>query len=513
MKTSPESGMRIRLRRARADDCARIFEWRNLPEIIERGLNRSKLIWEDHCQWFSKVHQSEGHLLLIILGNEEPLGQIRFDLQDRESARVSIYLHPKFTGKGLGVTALLAGGRAAFRHWPTLERIEALIRGDNPISARAFAKAGYEVVPRLTQSGHVQVRLWRPPLIPHNRLTVTESDVQTVAAAVRSGYWTGGPKIAALEQAFARAVEVQHGVAVGSGFAALRLGLHALGVREGDKVLIPAYCCVALCNAVLSLGASPVPSDVGPDGTLDLESCSQACASHHPKAIIAIHTFGVPAPIKALQRLGVPVIEDCAHGFGRSSGGARFGGQAQVTIVSLHATKLIGAGEGGLLLCDDAGLAERVRVARDCADLPPSPLRMNDRLSDLEAALAISQLARLPEFLRERERHADRYHERLAHHPGLTVPAPRERIWYRYVVATQFPCETMVRRLRAGGVAADQPWPEWRADGYRPLPTPQADAAYHSLVSLPLYPTLKEAEQDRVVTELIDALTASEEEL
>ena len=502
----------IRLRRAQLEDCRLIFEWRNLPEVVARGSSQSAIAWEDHQQWFARVHRNERHLLWLILEDENPVGQIRFDRLDEASARVSIYLHPNFTGRGLGILALQTGSTAAFRSWPEVRQIEALIRNDNQPSIRAFAKAGYEVSSASTDAEHTRMRRPRPSRVPHNRLTVDERDVAAVATVVRSGHWTGGPQVSALERACADRIGVAHGVALGSGFAALRLGLHALGIGPGDKVLIPAYSCVALANSVLALGAQPWAVEVRDDLTIDPAACRNALGAAKPKAIIAVHTFGAQAAIPALLELGVPVVEDCAHAFGKVGDGIQFGGIGTATILSFHATKLLGAGEGGLLLTREPALAARVRESRDCADLPPTAIRMNDRLSELEAALALSQFSRLPEFIASRQRLAQRYSRLLADEAGLCLPESCNRIWYRFAVsAIQCPPELLIERMSRNGVAVDRPWPEWRNISDRFDQTPVADAAYRNLISLPIYPTLTDAEQDRVVEELRAAVRASED--
>jgi dTDP-4-amino-4,6-dideoxygalactose transaminase len=136
---------------------------------------------------------------------------------------------------------------------------------------------------------------------------------------------------------------------------------------------------------------------------------------------------------------------------------------------------------------------------------------MNDRLSELEAALALSQLARLPDSIAARQRLAERYHRLLADQTALRLPELSDRIWYRFVVSTKHEAGTLVERMRAGGVDADQPWPEWRTESNRTLPTRRANEAYQHLVSLPLYPTLTEIEQDRVIEEMLDAIASAEE--
>ena len=502
--------MAITLRLATPNDCRRLFDWRNLPEIVARGSHHTKLIWDEHCAWYASILKSDDNLLVIIYDDAEPIGQIRFDLDSREHALVSIYLHPSQTGRGKGVEAMKMGSHMAFCKWPQLLEVDGLIRTDNSPSIRAFAKAGF-VMADGAPVDHVCMRRSRSPHIPHNRLTVNEEDVVTVAKVVRSGNWTSGPNAAALEVMCAKIAHMDYGVAVGSGFAALRLTLHALGVSAGDRVLVPAFSCVALANAALALGAIPIPVEVTENFVIDPGSCVKAIKKHRPSAMIAIHTFGACARIDQLNELGVPVIEDCAHAFGRIANGTQYGGNSRITIQSFHATKLIGAGEGGMILCNDVNLARQVRDASDCSDRSPSAYRMNDRMSDLEAALAMSQIQRLSEFISARERIAKRYLKMLAGIRNITLPNATNRIWYRFVLGIKLPINAVISRMNTMAVCVDRPWPDWRRNEDRLLPTPVADQGYNQLLSLPLYPTLTEAEQDRVVSALVEAINADQE--
>jgi dTDP-4-amino-4,6-dideoxygalactose transaminase len=339
--------------------------------------------------------------------------------------------------------------------------------------------------------------------IPHNRLTFGNAESEAVAQTIRSGHWAQGPRVQELEAVLSRMSGVQHAVCVGSGFSALRLSLGALGVRPSDSVVIPAYCCVALANAVLAWGATPVPVDIEPPGwNLCQKDCCTAIASCRPRAVIAVNTFGMPAEIGEIVAGGAPVIEDCAHAFGIAAGGKWLGSRAQVGVLSFYATKLIGGGEGGAVLTNSSEIADYIRSARDYGDQPASAHRMNDKMNDLEAALVLTQLKRLPELITARETIARRYIEMLSG-PSLgrlfRLPTDsKERVWYRFVAEMLTgTAETIVNKLERSGVYAAIPVYDWRPEGS--LPAPGADRAYRHLVSLPLYPTLTAYEQDRVV--------------
>ncbi len=341
-------------------------------------------------------------------------------------------------------------------------------------------------------------------IIPHNRLTFSEAECEAVARTVRSGHWSQGPGVQALEAALARIGGVKHAVCVASGLSALRLSLGALGVRSSHSVLVPAYSCVALANAALAWGATPIPVEIEAlSWNVGHESCREAIAAHHPRAVIAVNTFGVPVELDGIIASGVPVIEDCAHAFGIAVGGKDLGSRAQLAVLSFYATKLIGGGEGGAVLTNQKDIADYVRLARDYNDQPASPHRMNDKMNDLEAALVLAQLERLPDMISARQTIARRYLDMLSNSSHFDrlyrIPADtKERVWYRLVVEMlAASAATAVEGLQRFNIHAAIPVTDWRPAGSPQSPV--TDRAYRRVVSLPLYPTLTSNEQDRVV--------------
>lgn len=373
--------------------------------------------------------------------------------------------------------------------------------GDSGLVVSKFEMEGAVWLPRISDRlGGENVSL---APVPHNRLTHGPEEEQAVAAVVRSGRWAGGAVVAELEARLARQAGVAHGVAVGSGIGALRLSLLALGVGAGDRVAVPAYSCVALANAVLACGAEPVSIEIEP-GTWNISVAALRGALAEGfclKAVIAVHTFGLPAPVRALEALGVPVIEDCSHAFGP----APLGGQTRLAMLSLYATKLLGAGEGGMVLTNDPRLADRIRRARDYSDQAPAASRLNDKMTDLTAALACCQLQRLPASLARREELAARYTAGLAgaaDEAGFELPAAiAGRVWYRYTVAVSGVADEVIARLAAQGVTAARPVEPWSE-----RTTTFSERAFRRLVSLPLYPTLTSEEQDRVIAAFLAAV-------
>jgi len=498
----------INLRAVRLDDSERIFAWRNRPEIVALGSLQRSVSWEEHASWFQDTLIGELRALYIVEEDGQAIGQIRFDWQGKRQGEVSIYLLPEFMGRGLGVAALWKGCQLAFASGRA-GRISAHIRKENPRSLATFIKVGF-FPSRLEEArpGHDCLCLYpRDQVVPHNRLTYGEEEVEAVASVVRSGNWTSGTVSARLETRLATCAGAAGAVAVGSGLGALRLALLALGIKVGDAVAVPAYSCVALANAALACGAQPVPVDVEPDTWNISPTALRAARNLHPnmKAIIAVHTFGVPARVSELASTGLPVVEDCSHAFGVEP----FGRLGEIAILSLYATKLMGSGQGGALLSKNPDILVYGRSGRDYVDKAPSPLNLNDRNTDIEASLALCQLDRLPVMLKRRRELAECYRKGLkSRQTGkdvLRLPlVTPERIWYRFAVSVPDAAK-IVDRMKSNGVDAAQPVDNWLGDKIRDHPV--SEQAYRTLVSLPLYPSLTEFEQQRAMETFLNAVS------
>jgi perosamine synthetase len=485
------------------EDMRRIFVWRNLPETIAAASVKKPIEWDDHQRWFEESLRETNRELFIITESGEPIGQLRFDRIAETEREISIYLIPGYTGRGLGVIALRIGCTQVRLTHP-LTTFVAWVRSDNEHSLRAFHRAHFHIDHWSKQRPDHRrlVSLPRHP-VPHVRLTHGPEEEEAVALVVRSGQWAGGSLVVDVEREFAQAAGTEHAVMVGSGLAALRLSLLALGVHAGDRVAVPAYSCVALANAVLSCGAEPVPVDVE-DQTWNMSPASltalKATVPNLNTAIV-VHTFGVPANVSAIRSCGVRVIEDCSHAFGRPA----LGNCGDMAILSLYATKLIGAGEGGIVLTSDSAIANQLRDARDYADRSPAAWRLNDKISGCAAALARCQLRRLPELLKRRDAVAAMYDERWRQSSsaisiGLPIVLP-DRIWYRYTVTCP-DADRVIAELASFRIHAARPVEPWCDYSSQPVSL----RAFKQLVSLPIYPTLTPWEQNHVGISLPIAL-------
>ena len=340
-------------------------------------------------------------------------------------------------------------------------------------------------------------------MISHSRPSITQQDVERVAAVVRSGQLAQGPEVAGLEHDLATRLRVDAAAVVSSGTAALELALRALDVGAGHEVLIPTYVCDALHHAVTRCGARPVLVDADPL-TLSLSAKdAEARLTARTGAVIVPHAFGLAVDLAPLVALGVPVIEDCAQALGAEVGGRPAGAAGALAVCSFYATKMIAAGEGGAVV-GPAALVARVREARDYDEREPLAPRMNAKLTDMQAALARSQLARLDAFVARRRAIAARYRERLAR-GACRMPdeVGARHVYHRFVVGLESDPGRVQGALAARGVAARRPVfrPAHRALGLEGYP--EADRLWSTALSIPCYPALADAEVDRVADALL----------
>jgi len=343
--------------------------------------------------------------------------------------------------------------------------------------------------------------------IPHNRLTYGIEEEKAVLEVVKSGRWAGGNYTNQLEEKLGQYTKSNYVAAVSSGISALRLALLGIGVTTNDEVIIPAYSCVALANAILSIGAIPVPVDIEKNTyNIDIECIKKAITSK-TKVIIAVHTFGQPSQIEEIISLGYKVIEDCAHCLGIDYTGKHTikpnGNWADAAITSFYATKLIGAGEGGAVLSSDFSVIDLIKQYRDYSDQMPSAYRLNDKMNDLEAALAFTQLQKLDAFNQRRTAIAERYLSELKNViPISSLPTNEiERVWYRFVI--KLPHAISLTKFKdymweKYNIKTDEPVFSWHKN-IDSSKLPNTAKAFEQCLSIPCYPTLTEEEQSYII--------------
>jgi perosamine synthetase len=345
-------------------------------------------------------------------------------------------------------------------------------------------------------------------MIPHSRPALSEADVQAVARVARSGQLAQGPEVEAFERELAPVLGQREAVAVSSGTAALYLALRALGVGPGAEVVIPTYVCDALHHAVTHAGASAVLADADPETlSLDPDDVKRRLTAR-TRAIVLPHAFGLAAGSEAFVATGVPVIEDCAQAVGAREGERPVGARGTLAVCSFYATKMLATGEGGAVAGGDPALLARVRDLRGYDERQDLRPRFNYKLTDLQAALGRSQLARLPEFIARRRALAEGYARALAGAPCRLPPdaAGGRHVYHRFVIEVGPPLDPLLAALEGRGVQCRRPVfrPIHRAlalEGYA-----RADRLWERAVSIPCYPSLTEAEAQEVAAAVRAAL-------
>lgn len=379
-------------------------------------------------------------------------------------------------------------------------------------------------------------------MIPYGRQDIQDEDIAAVAAVLRSDWLTQGPLVPRFEEAVARRCGGAYGVAVNSATSALHLACLALGLGPGDRLWTSPITFVASANCARYCGAEVDFVDIDPrtcNLSVDALVAKLAAAERTgglPKVVVPVHFAGQSCDMRAIhalsQQYGFRIIEDASHAIGgRYQGNPIGGGQfADITVFSFHPVKIITTGEGGMALTNDADLAERMRrlrshgIVRDAvAQVREGPwyyeqvdLGYNYRLTDIQAALGLSQLTRLDAYVAARRQLADRYDELLA---GLPLDPPgrgpdADSAWHLYVVRLHDEtCRRAVfEYLREAGIGVNVHYipvyhqPDYRRLGFLPGYCPTAEAYYAGAITLPLYPTLTLAEQDRVAAMLREAL-------
>src|SRR3954449_10157460 len=282
-------------------------------------------------------------------------------------------------------------------------------------------------------------------MIPLARPVLGEAEESAVIEVLRSRHLSLGPRVPAFETAFAERVGAPHASAVSSGTAALHLAMRAVGVTVGDEVVTSPFSFVASANSIVYERARPVFVDIDPV-TLNLD-VDAAAAAINPRtsALLPVHIFGYPADTPALEKHGLPIVEDACEALGaRHADGVPVGGRGHPSAFGFYANKQLTTGEGGMLTMGDATHKERVDSERnqgrapDMGWLDHDRLGFNYRMTDIQAAIGLVQLERLDGMLADRARVASRYREALAGIEGLELPCEDAggdvRGWFVFVV-------------------------------------------------------------------------------
>ena len=371
--------------------------------------------------------------------------------------------------------------------------------------------------------------------LPYGQQWIDEEDEEAVVAALRSAWLTSGPAVSKFDAAFALVVGAAEAVAVSNGTAALHASIHALGIGPGDEVIVPAITFVASANCVVYQGATPVFADVVPETLLVNPVDVAARVSERTRAIVAVDYAGQPCDYTQLRTVteahGLAVVSDACHALGASLADRRVGTLGDLSAFSLHPVKHITSGEGGVVTTNDSRLAERVRTFRNHGittdhrqrdeqgqwSYQMQELGFNYRLTDLQCALATSQLTKLPTWVERRRAIAANYDRRLGEVPGVHPLAQQpggRHAYHLYVVRIDSSIigasrDEMFTALRAEGIGVNVHYspvhlhPYYRERfGTKEGQCPVAELVSQQVLSLPMFPRMTDSDLDSVIEAL-----------
>ena len=379
------------------------------------------------------------------------------------------------------------------------------------------------------------------PQIPLSSPDITEAEIDAVTAVLRTPHLSFGPELAAFESALAAYHSVPHAIAVSSGTAGLHMALLTLGIGEGDEVIIPSFAFIAVATAVLQVRATPVFADIDPV-TLNLTPATvERVLTPRSRAILAVHTFGIPADMPSLRDLAarhnLAVIEDASEAIGAEIQNRRAGSFGDLAVFGFYPNKQITTGEGGAVLARTGAYADHLRALRNQGRGPQQPVSVagvedrgqpsstllhppigfNYRLSDIACALGRVQLSRIDEILALRRAAAERYHTLLADIPSLELPPltlPHCTIsWFVYVVRLP----ESVHRTRVQSFLADcgiatasyfapiHQQPAWRNHAASP-DLPVTESIGSRTLALPFFTRITPGQQEQIASTLREAL-------
>jgi len=338
-------------------------------------------------------------------------------------------------------------------------------------------------------------------IIPHSRLSISDRDIEAVTSVLKSGQLSQAHKVAEFERELARFIGKKNAAATSSGTAALHLALLALDIKQGDEVIIPSFVCSAVLNAVNYTGATPVVVDIDLlTFNISVDAVKRAITAE-TRAIVVPHMFGCPAELDKLMELGIPIIEDCAQAVGADFKGGKVGSFGLMSVFSFYATKVLTSGEGGMVLSDSDDLISKIRDLRDYDNRDDYVVRYNYKMTDIQASFGLSQLLNLEKFINRRRDIAARYFEEFKT-CSFSLPAwkeGKEHIYYRFIIKAEEDALIYLKKLQERKVMCQRPV-------YMPLHVylnlagfPLADEAWKHAISIPLYPSLKEEEIEKVV--------------
>lgn len=354
---------------------------------------------------------------------------------------------------------------------------------------------------------------------------IDSEERRAVNEVIESGMLAQGPKVAELEESWAKYCGTKYALAVNSGTAAIHAALYAAGVREGDEVITTPYSFIATINPVLMLGAKPVLVDIDNDTfNIDITKIEQAI-TENTKAIVPVDLYGQPCDWEGLQEISkkydIKIVEDACQAIGAEYGGVKTGALGDFGCFSLYATKNIMCGEGGMVTTNSDEAAEAIRSFRQHGMVAPyeyADLGYNYRMSDLHGAIAAEQLKKVDKFTAQRQYNAGLLNEALAGVEGIELPKVadnRSHVYHQYTILLDegISRDEFIAKLREKGVGAGvyypkplHAYPHIAKLGYSLGDFPVAEDLAARVVSLPVHPKVTEGDVTLIATAIKGAL-------
>jgi perosamine synthetase len=364
--------------------------------------------------------------------------------------------------------------------------------------------------------------------IPITKPFIGEEEKQLVSEVITSGWISQGPKVAEFEERFAAYVGCKYAVATTSCTTALHSALSISGIGPGDKVIVPSLSFIASANAVIYCGATPVFADIDPQ-TCNIDASKiEGAITEKTKAILPVHQMGLPVDLDRIKEIArknrLIVIEDAACAVGSEYKGRRIGSHGNIACFSFHPRKIITTGEGGMITTDDAEIAERLRrfrhhgmsisdMERHKADrviIETYPeIGYNYRMTDMQAAMGIEQLRKLPSILERRRHIAGVYDKELSRVPHIRIPeVPAyayhnyQSYWIELLDSCPVDRNTLMSKLLERGIATrrgimaihlEESYSQYR------ISLPVTEKVTGNTLLLPIYPSMTGEEQEYVI--------------
>jgi perosamine synthetase len=376
-------------------------------------------------------------------------------------------------------------------------------------------------------------------MIPYSRQSIDEDDIQAVIDVLRSDWLTTGPKIVEFEEAVANYVGAKYAIAVSSGTAALHCAMYALGIGPGDEVIVPPITFAATVNCVAFQRGAPVFVDVDPETLLIDPEKVEEKITEKSRAIITVDYTGHPCDYDHLNDIAnkhnLTLVADSCHALGAEYKGKKVGGLADMNIFSFHPVKHIATGEGGMVTTDNENLATRMRLFRnhgittgyqDREQLGSwfyemVDLGYNYRITDIQCALGLSQLKKLPKFLKRRREIAKYYDKAFANIPeiiSLSVSPDVLHAYHLYVVKVDYKAlgvnrNELFQLLRKKGIGVNVHYiPVYRHPyyqnklGHKKDLCPVTEKAFKQILSLPIFPAMRQDDVESVIKYVIQLI-------